>query len=203
MYENSSQESHELNGPPRNQNRMYRQHPYARYPPVPLPYYKRCHKGDLIKTTESRGRGYDPLTAFRPGPLAPEYNPGYPNKQDNDKAAKAFMRRELDGLSGHVHVIYESIRKFGRFDIQDGKIKMQREESEKDYIDGLSRLWQVGDGYIYVRHYDSRKGEYFNVYVFHVDHITYNKLEASDAASVISGDPLWREIGKSRELRFI
>jgi len=139
---------------------------------------------------------------MRPGPLTEEYNPERATRADNTKLAFTFVRKELGPLTGNVHVIYESVRKFGRFDVEDGNIVLAANENEQDYIDGLGRLWQIGDGFIYVKQ-SERKQNHSNVYVYHIDHNSYRKLDPKDAADVISSDPLWKKISSYTELRFI
>src|SRR6478672_5610358 len=61
---------------------------------------------------------YDPLTDMRPGPLATGYLPAKASRSDNISSASAFFERELSTLSGKIHVLFESVRKFGRFDMK-------------------------------------------------------------------------------------
>lgn len=202
------------------QNQMYPTYPHVHYNHHSRQYDNRSRHPDRYEhqqMTHSRaasssikmqqqqlviGRGYyDPLSSLRPGPLAPEYTPEKTGKYDNEKSAAHFIRKELDHLKGDVHVIYESTRKFGRFDMRDGRILMDKGESERDYIEGLSRLWQVGDGYIYVRQSGDRRE--VKVLVFHVDHNAYVKLEPREAIDVVTADPFWASLRSGCDLQFL
>lgn len=163
------------------------------------------HHQQLISRNLHQKGYYDPLCSMRPGPLASEYNLERPSsKTENINSALAFVRKELGKLSGEAHVIYESVRKFGRFDIENGRIVLDKEgkEKEQDYIDGLGRLWQIGDGYIYVKQTEHKK-TFAKVYVYHVDHNSYERLKAKEAADIISGDPFWEKISSTTELQFV
>jgi len=179
---------------------FYRAGSYASYPKYDA--YGRCG-------TRPATYDYDPLSEMRPGSLAPRYSSGRNSKSDNENAATYFLDNELMPLIGHVHVMYESTRKFGRFDMRDGKLVLDKSEKESDILEELSRLWQMGDGYVYVRHTDEdddRRGggsrSVMNVSIFHVDHTTYVKLEPREAAEMVSADPFWSRM-KRGDLRYV
>jgi hypothetical protein len=149
--------------------------------------------------------GYDPLNTMRPGPLAPEYIPERKSKLDYEKSAFHFIKEELDRLKT-AHVIFESTRKFGRFDVENGRIVLGPDECEADYTESLSKLWQIGDGYVYIREKEIGllpEDKYiYRISVFHINHNNYVKLASLDAADLIKADPLWTQYCLEGELHF-
>ena len=173
-----------------------RYHPYSRA-------VTKATGNALVRSSGAVNRTYyDPLATLRPGALATEYVPEKKSREENEKAAHEFLYNEVDKLGGDVHIIFESVRKFGRFDYRDGRMVLQDGETEASLYESLARLWQIGDGYIYLRQTDQRRANMF-VYVFHIDHNTYTKLDPKQAAEMISHDPFWKKLGGASEFHFL
>lgn len=150
---------------------------------------------------------HDPLADLRPGPLVKGYIPEKASRSDNISSASVFVERELSSLAGKVHVLFESVRKYGRFDMKDGRILLDRGESERECYEALGRLWQIGDGYVYVRQrkliQEERQREILTFSVYHIDHNSYVKLPAKEAAEIIAKDPAWKNDVRSFDLEFV
>ena len=147
----------------------------------------------------------DPLTSFLPGPLAPlTWKDTEMNHMD---IARKFLMTELLRLRGDVHIMYESVRRFGRFDIRDGKMKLDDTETEEDVLEGLSRLWQMGNGYVYIRHMEDARDSYrkrrLNVSIYHAKDSSWIKLDPKDTETMVRKDPLWGRVQREERLSFI
>lgn len=154
------------------------------------------------QTYHNRSHHNDAMKNLKPGPLQPgqqrNSHLSYEEKPHNVKC-KQFFQQTLQTIDGNVHVIYESVRKFGRFEMLDGNIS---NKDSKISMEGLSRIWQVGQGYIYVHQTMSKAGERLdNIAVWEVDQDISRQLDSSECQSIISVDPLWE--GKRDRLVYL
>ena len=137
--------------------------------------------------------------SLRPGPLAPSMiNLALP--LDHTGQAHHFVNNELKHLRGKVHVLFESVRKFGRFSMMDAEVEGQ--ETMEECIEGLSRLWQMGDGYISILFDISSRG-YASMRMFHTEKNNYAKLSPSECEKMVKADPFWEEERRNYDIRFM
>jgi hypothetical protein len=134
---------------------------------------------------------------LRPGPQAtPILSKGMTEYQ---KRAIEFVEKELKPLSGIKRIIFESVRKFGRLEMNDeGKIILLKNETEEQCIEGMSRLWQIGDGYIFVCQESGKMNEETGkpivyIHVYHAGFTDYKKLSRTETEAIVSIDPFWKD----------
>jgi hypothetical protein len=186
------------------------------------PFYSHSHSHNVLTNTdetmytdtshalqpyrESKSR-YDPLSDTRPGPMVASYIPDKITRNDTVSAAAKFFDVELTKLSGRLHVLFESVRKYGRFDMKNGSIVLDKGEDDKDYLQALGRLWQMGDGYVYVRQeltiQELGERPVVSFHVFHIDHISYIKLPPTKVEDIIRKDPIWKGDVKHYDVNFL
>jgi hypothetical protein len=127
---------------------------------------------------------------LRPGPLV--QGPFGRSSEFRD-CADRLVRHELERLPGKVEVVYESARRFGRFDMNDSQFELSAAEKD-DCLDGLSRLWQTGEGYVYVWNTSGSAGR-AEVYIFQVlGGRAYEKVTSRRAREMVQADPLWKTL---------
>lgn len=169
-------------------------------------YYE---KNPYRESTQHRAPKYDELAQLMPGPLAP--SPLEEDEQmrlsDYNCFAKSFIMDELKKLDGDVHVMYESVRRFGRFEMREGRIMLDKNETEEDHVEGLSRLWQMGNGYVYVKYLplkgrNSRRQRDVFMTIFQIKEGTYQQLSSKETEEMIMKDPLWERVRRDRTVKY-
>lgn len=121
--------------------------------------------------------------------------------------AESFISLELCTLKGMKRIIYESSFKFGRLEMDGNDILLIPDETREQCVEGLARLWQMGDGYIFVCHQMGQTHEksgkrlvYMSVY--HVSCKDYRKLSGDEAEDMVSLDPFWKREMENSHMRF-
>lgn len=153
---------------------------------------------------------FSSLELLRPGPLAPSaYSDIKSCKKEYEVQAERFFYNELRHMEGDIEIMYESVRKFGRFDMKNGDVVQNMDyvgwkHAEKDAIDGLSRLWQIGYGYIFVSQ-KTNNGGYpgLNIMIFRAEKNEYEKLLASDVEAMITMDPFFAEDRATKDILYV
>jgi hypothetical protein len=205
----------------RDDHRSSREHFYKRRD-GPYERHERSEHVERRRSPSRRNEGYkkytptehramttnnikDPLSQLLPGPLAPtamqmEITKVYENH------ANRFFEKELYRLNGRVVVLCESVRKFLRFEVENGEILADRnyvgwENEKKDVIEGLSRLWQMGNGLIYVCRYGER--DTLDVYIYRVSKNDYQQFSSNESQMMFLKDPLFKVQRDRYSIRFV
>jgi hypothetical protein len=153
----------------------------------------------------------DHLANLLPGPLVPSPYQDLIHVENTaiySRFAKNFFEDELKKLHGDIHVMYESVRRFGRFDMKEGNIILDPNEKDDEHISGLSRLWQLGNGYIYVKivlpkEQNSYRQRNVVITIYQVKRDSYERLENKETEKMVMEDPLWDNIKRNYNLQYV
>lgn len=205
MSKDNMQKDYETNDRYQSRNMRWTLSDGSSVPQQPEPYasksyYSTNYKNRLIKQPISRI-----CSSFQP-----ESTDSVKKMTAQETLATLFFRNEIIPINSSKSIVYESIRKFGRFDMEWGEINSKENKSiaYQQVISGLSRLWQLGEGLVTVCQKTELVEKHsmlpvVNIYVFNVGKTSYEKLEKYQAEKEVLHDPLWIQEQKSNYFNFV
>lgn len=156
-----------------------------------------------------------PRSSLRPGPYDRPPEIILPSSSAKSQVeickeyAEKFVSHVLYPIRGVKHITYESVRKFGRFDMRDNKMTSMYNcnlDIKEQSIQGLGRLWQIGKGIITVREFTGTTHQngkqIIKVHIYETNKTVWNKLSYEEARNMVFRDPLWKTDIKDYHLIF-
>lgn len=216
MSKDNMQKDYETNDRYQSRNMRWTLSDGSSVPQQPEPYasksyYSTNYKNRPIKQPISRIFPSSSFQKMRLGSsFQPESTDSVKKMTAQETLATLFFRNEIIPINSSKSIVYESIRKFGRFDMEWEEINSKENKSiaYQQVISGLSRLWQLGEGLVTVCQKTELVEKHsmlpvVNIYVFNVGKTSYEKLEKYQAEKEVLHDPLWIQEQKSNYFNFV
>ena len=90
--------------------------------------------------------------------------------------------------------------------MSEGKVIIDKEE---EHVEGLCRLWQVGNGYIYVKTLPPKERDttfrkrHILMAIYQVKKDSYEKLDAKQTERMVKEDPLWDRVRRDSSVQYV
>ena len=185
-------------------NRQPQFHPYNMrrgHPPTGPAYNRNSRYSNMNGSS---------IENLKPGPfsscaLPPHILKPIKHEQEYELCAARFFHNELQMMEGEKEITYESVRKFGKFKMVDGVVVTDTQyvnvEEPDNCLEGMSKLWQIGDGFIYIRQKVSSSK--IHVSIYRITKREYEKLSSKEVAEMVNVDPFFEKDRKTKLITFV